>query len=383
MKRHSSTSSSSGRSDLRHFTVKMCLLALITLAAQMALYPYQQHLETARKNEAEDFQRSLIETHDANQLAVERLIGSIEFDAISLRMEEPSTRDERQLDFLLLGDSTTLRFTTPDDYHIPESTWQLLAQKLPGCNVLALSSRGLNFVMYDLIVRYLREKTDHINTIILPLNVRSFGASWFYSDTHRFEKMRTALIMGRMNLQAFERPARLVSAFQTKKLSPEYLSNKVTEEYNDLTRRERIEYGTRDISSLTIGPARIAYNYEIDSAHPLFQALDSLASHCQETDTRLILYAIPINFEWIEDNLGEFTARTARQNLKILADYCEKSGIELLDYTDALPGEEVLIRGSTAGHLRGIGRAHLAELIASSLRARGLANCEASSTPKK
>lgn len=369
MKLRSFTSNSKGHSDLRRFAVKMLLLGGITLLAQLAIYPYQQKLE------AENHQRSLEKIRYKNRIALRELVGEIGFGLSSLSMEDLDTKNERQLEFLLIGDSSIMYIKKHDDGDIVETTWQLLERKLPGCTILSVSSRALNFVMFDLIVQYLHEKTDYINTIILPMNVRSFGASWFYSHRPEFDSMRTALIMGRMNLEAFEKPAQIVKLFQSQKRSPEYLARKRQKELDEMARREQVEYGAKGISSLGLGGNRIVYNFEIDPAHPLLRALDSLVSHCRDSNTRLILYATPIDLDYIGKYHGEFTAETTRKNLAFLKNYCEKTGVEMLDFTDALPLEEMLPIQSTAGHLRGIGRAHLAQLIVDELRSRGISNC--------
>lgn len=373
MKRRSFTSSSKGLSDLRRFAVKVFLLGFITLLAQLAVYPYQQKYEAARKIEAEERQRSLEKLGVENQSAPRELTGEIEFAPFA--MDDIDPKEKRQLDFLLIGDSTIYHFGGFENGNIDQTTWQLLEEKLPGCTTHSIKYGALNFVMYDLIVQYFHEKTDYINTVIIPLNVRSFGASWFYNPAYQFERMRTSLILGRMNLAAFEKPAQITKMFQTKKLTREDLFQKEREEWADLKRREEIEYGIDGIVPFKRKLDRIMYNFEIDSTHPLLRALDSLVNFCQESDIRLILYAIPNNFEFISNYHGDFTAKTTRQNLKFLADYCEESGIELLDFTDALPVEEILIIGPTAGHLRGTGREHLAQLIADELHSKGIVGC--------
>lgn len=312
---------------------KLGILALLVLSLQFSIY-------------------HLLDGPDA--VLVERRYA--ENSGFTLSLSDLRVDYEDGLDVLYFGDSTALHISGSPGT-ISNRTGKLLASKLPNHEVQAASSAGLRFDVYDLMYRYSMNTTDRIEVLVAPVNVRSFSPPWLHNPALQFRRFKTALILGRYDLDALLRPVLSFNAMKSVAPSRAMLGERV-----------KVAIGRHSISNPSRWRELMHYDFAITPDHLLFRSIRSMGEATRRSGTTLVLYATPIDFSYIETEYGRKIELLARKNLSTVMAFCEGLGISVLDFSDALPRKYLMRIGPTASHLTGEGRDELARLLAESLQ---------------
>ena len=242
MKCHSYIFSSSAPKNVRLFLFRLCVLVLSALSFQFAIHYW-----------LDESKSKLGERKHAEKIG------------FNLSLSDIRANNADGLDVLYFGDSTALYIPSSDSSPIHEWTGRLLASKLKDHRVQYVSSAGLRFDVYDLMYRYSASTTDRIGVLVIPINIRSFSPPWLYDPALQFRRFKTALILGRHDLEALVRPVLSFNAMKSVAPTPKELRDLV----GDAIQAHRFPNSPRFL-------AQMHYGFAIPRDHPLLESIRSI-----------------------------------------------------------------------------------------------------------
>lgn len=274
-------------------------------------------------------------------------------------------------DIIYLGDSTVWYPTGS------QTTAEMLQALLPEQTVGEVSHGAYHLDLYLGFAAYINSQPARPETVIIPINMRSFSPGWDQRPTYQFDEEQFVLWAGVPMAQILGTPLDVFGTFDPAISQDEFLNTPV---YNGNTQvglvrdfepdgatldnvpANRNQY---DVSDLPTGDAltqRLVYYYmyNLDANHPKIQALIQLADVFQQSEMRPIFYITPVNYELGQRYLGDdFTAQWDA-NTQLIKDVLADKGFEVLDLSYDLAAFAFI----DTEHLRDNGKRHVAAQLA-------------------
>lgn len=282
---------------------------------------------------------------------------------------------------LYLGESSNVTFRATDIDKRPIS--ELISDYYPDLNVSAITQPGAHAGSYLAILQAIPKSTA-LETIVLTLNYRSFGADWIYSE------LETALAKKIVLLK--DHPT-LYKRFN--------LSFKTYEKWSEQKRKALIQYSWRQefknnqLPYSTTAAWNIAKNlsgvidsvnnhdydktalacsfiksfaFEIEPENPRIKDFDAIALFCKKRNWNLVLNLMPEDLEQANNLVGGELVSLMEKNQEILISRYTQMGATVVDNFKDVPHFQFIDKDFPTEHYAIKGRRIIAKNVANNLK---------------
>ena len=294
------------------------------------------------------------------------------------------------VDVLYLGNSTLI-------LPVGEvTTGEILQELLPERQVgqVAHPAYGLD-LFYD-YAAYMHQHGEAPQSLVVPINLRSFSPAWDKRPAYQFEKERKVLAMGLPWARLFLRPLEVFGFFRpsiTRQAfldTPVYDGDEVVGEVRDFEALAPDEsqqgetenaYREVDLADEETAQAVLTYHYmfDLEPDHRKLDSMINLAELAAERDVRVIFYITPVNVEQGERFLGREFSEHFADNVRVVRsrlDAASLDNVTLLDLAFDLPAYDFIDNE----HLTETGKEYVAEQVAQAVRGEEAASPPATPT---
>ncbi len=293
------------------------------------------------------------------------------------------------VDVLYLGDSTLV-------LPVGEvTTGEILQELLPSRRIgqVAHPAYGLD-LFYD-YVAYIDRHGGWPQTLVLPVNIRSFSPAWDMRPAYQFEKERKILAMGLPLARLLLRPLEVFGYFRPSISRQEFLDTPVYDgdvlvgqvgDFETLAAGETLQgdvenaYREVELEDEETAQAVLTYHYmfNLEPDHRKLDAMVKLAELATEHGVDVIFYISPVNAEQGERFLGPAFSERFADNVRVVRsrlDAASLDSVTLLNLAFDLQAFDF----TDTEHLTEAGKEYVAEEIA--LVVRGEEEPSISATP--
>ncbi len=290
------------------------------------------------------------------------------------------------VDILYFGDSTVGYL---DDELL---TAEVLQEMLPEHAVGEIAHPAYGLDVYQYYAKYL-VRSDHMpDTVIIPINMRSFSPGWDLRPEYQFEREKTVLTYGlflsRMLLRPFEIFGGLISdTSQAEFLDTIVFSGKEpvgrVRDYENLfgytpleVQKGELEFAYQDVLPSEDDVQALQkvltyyYMYGLDSDHRKIESMLSVVDVLGEHGINPVFYITPINYQQGHLLLGDVFQERITENIELIKSLLLAKSTEVLDLTFDLEAYAFV----DMEHLREIGKTHVAEQLSWVLKPELLAS---------
>lgn len=279
---------------------------------------------------------------------------------------------QNQVDILYLGDSTV--------WHPrgSQSTADILQELLPDYQIGEVSHAAYNLDLYLAVCQYIVRQDHQPDTIIMPINMRSFSPEWDLRPGYQFtqEKMilRYGLFWSRTFLTAYE----TFSEFDSGITRAAFLNTTVysgttpvgtVRDFENLAGRFLVDEEQQEEMFVYYAepPAEedleetlvYYYMYDLSASHRKLDSLLKIVHLLRQHEIELLLYITPVNYQQGQRHHGEqFEAKFAA-NTEVIKKLLAEKRVELLDLSFGLEAYAF----SDTEHLRQPGKLFVARQL--------------------
>ena len=293
------------------------------------------------------------------------------------------------VDVLYLGDSTLL---------LPVggvTTGEILQELLPEQKIgqIAHPAYGLE-VFYD-YVTYMDRSGSWPQTLVLPINIRSFSPAWDMRPAYEFTTERRILGMGLPLARFLYRPLDVFGYFQPTVSQQVFLNTPVYDgdvvvgqvrDFETVAAGEVLGEGVEnayrevELEDEETAQAVLTYHYmfRLTPYHRKLNAMIAVAELAAERGVDVIFYITPVNTDQGERFLGAAFRERFADNVRVVQSRLEAASLDnamLLNLAFGLPAYGL----TDTEHLTETGKEYVAEQIAATVR--GQEGYTASATP--
>jgi acetyl esterase/lipase len=291
------------------------------------------------------------------------------------------------VDVLYLGDSTLM-------LPVGEvTTGEILQELVPEQRVgqIAHPAYGLD-LFYD-YVAYMERHGGRPQTLVFPINIRSFSPAWDMRPAYQFEKERRILAMGLPWTRLLLRPLEVFGFYRPSISQRDFLDAPVyngdvlvgqVRDFETLADDEVLQgdagnaYREVELGDAETAQAVLTYHYmfSLDPDHRKLDAMVAAAELAAECGVDVIYYITPVNVAQGEHFLGRTFRERFADNVRVVQsrlDAASGDNITLLNLAFDLPAYGLI----DTEHLTEPGKEHIAEQIALVVEgAEGLASSD-------
>lgn len=255
-----------------------------------------------------------------------------------------------------------------DDYR---SISKIVDDDLNDLKVISVDTGAIHADIFKTLIRRIPESSP-VNSVVVHLNYRSFGAGWMYSNLESsiqkqavFYHDRPAIInrflLGLNHydvLSEKEGKRKMDHLWETEELPFEFPRNTV-ENWCKLDK-----WGGYGTPERTLADSYIKnFAFVLDEENPRIQDFDEIVELCNEKNLDLIFVLLPENLEQAEELVGKELIQLMTTNKNWLVDRYEGSGVTVIDNFSLLPDSSFLERDFPSEHYYDEGRQAIAQSI--------------------
>lgn len=289
-----------------------------------------------------------------------------------------------ETEILYVGESSNI---TPDKRDTNQSSIsEFIAGYYPQRNVYDISKPAAHAEVYRVLLEQLPE-TSAVRTLVLTVNLRSFGADWRYSKLET--ALQKSMVLLRNNpplynrfLLAFkgydikdemQRQQQFLDAWENEKLVFDYeVPYKNVNDWDRQLFKEGVKNadGTRN-DSLTELACHFVKNFafSIDTlTHPRIRDLDDIVELARRRGWNLVFNLLSENTERAGTLVGKDLLYLMDENRKLLVSYYERKGVHVVDNMYTVQDADFSDRAWPTEHYTERGRRAVAYKVAQALR---------------
>lgn len=285
------------------------------------------------------------------------------------------------VDVLYLGDSTLM-------LPVGEvTTGEILQELLPDRDIGQVAHPAYGLDLFHDFTAYMDRHGIAPQTLIVPINIRSFSPAWDMRPAFQFEKERRILALGLPWARFLYRPLEIFGFFQPSISRQDFLDTPVYDgdvrvgrvrDFETLAAGGGLEddaenaYREVELADEDIAQAMLTYHYmfKLQPGHRKLSAMVALARLADERDVDVIFYISPVNVEQGERFLGSAFSERFAENVRVVQSRLEAASLDnvtLLNMAFDLPAYDL----TDTEHLTESGKEHVAEAIAMAVRSEG------------
>ncbi len=285
---------------------------------------------------------------------------------------------EEDVDVLYLGNSTLI-------LPIGEvTTGEILQELLPDRRIgqVAHPAYGLD-LFYDYAAHMHRHGAAP-QTLVLPINLRSFSPAWDMRPAYQFEKESRILTLGLPWARLLLRPLEVFGYFKPSISQQEFLDTPVYEgdvrvgqvrDFETLAAGEVLQedvenaYREVELEDEETAQAVLTYHYmlNLEPDHRKLDAMVAVAEFAAERGVDVVFYITPVNVEQGERFLGRTFSERFADNVRVVQSRLEEASLDnvtMLNLAFDLPAYDF----TDMEHLTETGKEYVAEQIARTIQ---------------
>lgn len=286
------------------------------------------------------------------------------------------------LELVYLGESSNKTFGYTDTDHRKIS--EMLAEQLPGVRCGDITKEASHAEVYYYLLKNI-PKESRVKTVVVTMNLRSFGANWIYSSLETALQKKLVMmkgyppLMGRALLAFKAYPihdkdewGRLAkrSWERTPLEFPYDFPYKTTAEWNRAIAYEGVKdsLGQRD-QALTELTAHFVKNYgfQIHDDNPRIRDFDRIVKLAEKRGWILVFNIMAENVDLAEALVGPDLTYLMRRNVDYLTDRYEAMGVTVVNNLEAVRDADFIDRDWPTEHYYQTGRQTIARNVAEAI----------------
>lgn len=294
-----------------------------------------------------------------------------------LAMRADSLRNKS--DVVYIAESSN--FTSAESDTSKASISELTDSYCEGIKITALNKAASHLGNYKYLVYRLAK--GNVKTIILTVNLRSFGVNWIESKletnlsrTNIFYYQIPAVFKKLMlsfklydNVEEFKREKRIKKHYKNSTFQLPSGKFKNVREWDGymFSKGHFLSDGNRDVAKCELSCHFIKnYAFEITEDNPRLKDLDDITTFCNNNNIRLVLNLLPENTELADSLCGNDLLTLMRNNAKLLEDRFSKKTI-FVNNLELLKDSNFIDRNWPTEHYNLAGRGAIARKISEKL----------------
>ena len=287
------------------------------------------------------------------------------------------------LELVYLGESSnkTYGYTDTDQRKISE----MVAERLPEMRCGDITKEASHAEVYYYLLKNIPKDND-IKTVVVTMNLRSFGANWIYSSLETALQKKLVMIkgypplMGRALLAFKAYPIRTKDEWgrlarrsweKTPLVFPYDFPYKTTADWNRAVAYEGVKdsLGQRD-QALTELTAHFIKNYgfQIHDNNPRVRDFDRIVKLAKQRGWRLAFNIMAENTDRAQELVGDDLVFLMRQNVTYLKNRYEAMGVVVIDNLEAVRDRDFIDREWPTEHYYQTGRQTIARNVAEAIK---------------
>jgi hypothetical protein len=228
--------------------------------------------------------------------------------------------------------------------------------------------------IYLAFCRYIARSPNRPDTVIIPVNMRSFSPGWDRRSDWQFEEER--FFLNYPLLRAFFKPLAIFKVVSTNEITPEQYNQ--TPVYCDQqlvgTVRE-FDFMPTDPNAVTDEDIRkkfiFQYMYPLRPEHRKLRAMMDIVEVLDSAGVRLVLYITPLDMETGRKHLPERFPSRVGANIELVKSLLRDRNVEPLDLSRSVSAGNFSWTVYPNEHLDQHGRLFVADSLAGALRDDG------------
>ena len=270
-------------------------------------------------------------------------------------------------DILYLGESSNHTFGLDDT----DTAWisEMIARHYPTLQVRDMTHDASHGQVYYLLLRSLSPDCP-VSTVVVTLNLRSFGIGWIASPLETVLQKRIAMLCPRPAL--VNRAVLSFKAYDIKSTDERYQQMNHYWATHPLPHHPSVPQWADSLNTdSTTMPGTFVRNYAflIDTLHnPRIRDFDRIVRLARERDWNLVFNLLAEDVEWAEQLVGPDLTTLMQQNADLLADYYTRMGVTVVNNFNCVPDSLFRDRDWTTEHYIQQGRQTIADNVATALR---------------
>ncbi|MFW5803873.1 MAG: hypothetical protein ACOCWG_01425 [bacterium] len=285
---------------------------------------------------------------------------------------------------IYLGESSN--FTSHPGDTNKQSISQMIADYFPGISLGTINKGALHSQNYLVLLENLPVNSP-VKTIIVTMNLRSFGADWIYSDLETY--LQKSMVLLKYNPPLFARFILSFKAYEIKtnkerdkqkrhKWDVEELIFPYPFPYKNVNKWDKgmfdkgiqKEDGSKDWEQTALACHYIkSYAFQIDTnSNPRIKDFDNIMKLAKKRGWNVIFNLMAENMEKARELIGNDLLYLMNSNRDILVDRYTKMGAIVVDNLYDVPNEEFIDQDWTTEHYAQHGRKIIAKNVADSLK---------------
>lgn len=289
----------------------------------------------------------------------------------------------KNVDIYYFGESSNATFANNDS--TKESISELISHNFSNFNFATIDTGAVHAGIYKYWLNMINLKTKP-KTIIVTMNLRSFGAGWIHSKLETSIQKSTVLMRGYPNiLNRFalalgffdnksekERFDDMINSWKKIELnSMKNLKYKTVLEWDSVIGNGGwlLENGNWDIKKIQLACHYIkAYAFNIDESNPRIKDFDEILEWGKSNGVKIIFSIMPENVEYADSCVGEVLVDIMRQNRDFLVKRYSSQGAFVVDNLELVEGRNYIDQDWTSEHYNQVGRIAVAKHISKVMR---------------
>ena len=282
---------------------------------------------------------------------------------------EYKTKLSTQPDVLLFGDSATT-FINPSDTN-RQNLGDMLAQTLQGYKTITIAYPASAPVIYEAIGRFVVKSSPRPKVLVVAVNPRVFSPEWDKRPVFQFEYAKLSLRYWNTPVYPFLKLLIALKAFDVNPISlaqfdatPVYSGDSIMGKVIDFESIKYLAFSDTNMKKI------ITYFYmmNVGEDHRQLRALVSLGKLFRNSDTKLLFYLTPIDYQTGETYAGTAFSDQLSKNISLVKESLREVGYEATDLTFSLDSSYFGWKGSETlyvnEHLSDRGRLWVAQKLA-------------------
>ncbi|MBP7807845.1 MAG: hypothetical protein KA163_01000 [Bacteroidia bacterium] len=282
---------------------------------------------------------------------------------------------------LYLGESSNMTFGKDDSTQ--KTISELLAQFTPELNHLTIDTFAVHSGIYKYWIKNL--KNHKPKSIIVTMNLRSFGAAWIHSPLEN--KIQKTVIAGKTPFVAInrllmslklpsektdkEREQDVLSAWKTDEFKFPYpFKHKNVRQWDDAMANGGWlkADGSWDFEKIELACHYIkGYAFSVDEKNPRVKDFDEIAEWGKNNNVKIYFNLLAENVETADSLVKKDLVFLMKQNRDFLVKRYSKKGATVIDNLEIVPAECFLDKKWTTEHYNDKGRIMIAKNIAKNI----------------
>ncbi|MEO6302416.1 MAG: hypothetical protein ABIP51_04530 [Bacteroidia bacterium] len=246
---------------------------------------------------------------------------------------------ETNHNILYLGESSN--FTTSEKDSCKKPISELISNLDPNYKILTISKGAIHAATFKLFIEKLKENST-IKTVIVTVNLRSFGINWIESDLETnlsranilysnyppiFKKLLLSF-KAYDNQELFKRKETIKSHYKKDKFKLRNLKYETVRDWDKEVFNKGVldENGNKNQEKTDVACHFIKnYAFKIDENNPRIKDFDDIVSYCQKMKIHLIFNLLPENYERATELCGQDLEILMKENANFLQKRYERS----------------------------------------------------------